>query len=465
MRVYSLKVGQPAQPKVAPQADLAMAGRPPAATLPDKPSIAVLAFDNLSGDPEQEYFSDGISEDIITDLSMLSELHVVARNSSFVYKKTAVSVPDAAKALGARFVLEGSVRKAGNRVRVTAQLIDLRSGGHVWANRFDRDLTDIFAVQDELTHEIVTALKLKLTVGEQDRLARKRAVNVKAYEYLLRGREQALALTRGGNIAARSLADAAIAIDPEYAAAHALIAFTHLNDYANGFTSDPQQSLQIGLELAQRAVVMDEEEPAGHLALGIGYVWSWDLDRARAEALRGLALSPNSVELLILMANVQIFSGDPAAAVQTLTRPCAWIRTTRISRCNFLPTRDSPSASTNRRLSRSSSGSHGIPNQRLLMPCSHRAMASSAGRTTPAKPGNGRRRSIQAFPSSAADASNPSRTRRISSFVSKGCARPDCRSDARAELRAALTPGAKKASLLDCASDAAATCGGSSWTS
>ena len=114
------------------------------------------------------------------------------------------------------------------------------------------------------------------------------------------------------------MADAAIAIDPEYAAAHALIAFTHLNDYANGFTSDPQQSLQIGLELAQRAVVMDEEEPAGHLALGIGYVWSWDLDRARAEALRGLALSPNSVELLILMANVQIFSGDPAAAVQTL---------------------------------------------------------------------------------------------------------------------------------------------------
>ena len=318
VRVYSLKVGQPAQPKVAPQADLAMAGRPPAATLPDKPSIAVLAFDNLSGDPEQEYFSDGISEDIITDLSMLSELHVVARNSSFVYKKTAVSVPDAAKALGARFVLEGSVRKAGNRVRVTAQLIDSRSGGHVWANRFDRDLTDIFAVQDELTREIVTALKLKLTVGEQDRLARKRAVNVKAYEYLLRGREQALALTRGGNIAARSLADAAIAIDPEYAAAHALIAFTHLNDYANGFTSDPQQSLQIGLELAQRAVVMDEEEPAGHLALGIGYVWSRDLDRARAEALRGLALSPNSVELLILMANVQIFSGDPAAAVQTL---------------------------------------------------------------------------------------------------------------------------------------------------
>ena len=194
---------------------------------------------------------------------------MIARNSSFVYKKTAVSVPDVAKALGARFVLEGSVRKAGNRVRVTAQLIDSHSGGHVWANRFDRDLTDIFAVQDGLTREIVTALKLKLTVGEQGRLARKRAVNVEAYEFLLRGRERALALTRGGNITARSLAGAAIAIDPEYAAAHALIAFTHLNDYANGFASDPEQSLRTGLDLAQRVVAMDEEEPAGHLSLGI----------------------------------------------------------------------------------------------------------------------------------------------------------------------------------------------------
>src|SRR6202022_1267080 len=126
----------------------------------------------------------------------------------------AVSGPEWAKTLGVRYVLEGSVRKAGNRVRVTAQLIDSSTGGHVWASRFDRDLTDIFAVQDELTREIVTALKLKLTAGEQDRMARKRAVNVKAYEFLLRGREQALALTRGGNITARSLAGAAIAIDP-----------------------------------------------------------------------------------------------------------------------------------------------------------------------------------------------------------------------------------------------------------
>ena len=313
IRVYSLQVGVPAKAKPETPAE-PQAPRP----VPDKPSIAVLAFNNMSGDAEQEYFSDGISEDIITDLSKLSELHVIARNSSFVYKKAAVSVPDAAKALGVRYVLEGSVRKAGNRVRVTAQLIDSTSGGHVWASRFDRELTDIFAVQDELTQEIVAALKLKLTVGEQDRLARRRVVNVEAYEYLLRGREQAWTLTRGGNIAARSLAGAAVAIDRQYAAAHALIAFTHLNDYANGFSPDPEQSLRIGLELAERVVAMDKDEPAGHLALGIAHSWSRHLDRAEAEARRGLALSPNSVDLLILLANVQIFSGNPAGALQTL---------------------------------------------------------------------------------------------------------------------------------------------------
>src|SRR5262249_9567012 len=141
-----------------------------------KPSIAVLPFTNISGDPEQDYFSDGISEDIITDLSKLSQLHVIARNSSFVVKGKAVSIPEVARILGVRHVLEGSVRKAGNRIRVTAQLIDATTAGHVWADRYDRDLTDIFAVQDELTKEIVSALKVKLTAEEKGRLVHKRAV-------------------------------------------------------------------------------------------------------------------------------------------------------------------------------------------------------------------------------------------------------------------------------------------------
>ncbi|WP_271899566.1 adenylate/guanylate cyclase domain-containing protein [Candidatus Phyllobacterium onerii] len=319
VRVYSLHVGLAAQPKSAASAETyASGGRAASPSIPDKPSIAVLAFNNMSGDAEQEYFSDGISEDIITDLSKLSELHVIARNSSFVYKKAAVSVPDMAKALGVRYLLEGSVRKAGNRVRVTAQLIDSSSGGHVWASRFDRDLTDIFAVQDEVTQEIVSALKLKLTADERDQLARERAVNVEAYEFLLRGREQSLACTRPGNIAARNLAGAAIAIDPAYAAARALIAFTHVLDYINAWSTDPENSLRTGLELAQQAVAMDEQQPNGHFALGMACMWSRDLDRARAEAQRGLALSPNSIDLLMLMAHIQIFSGDPKGALETL---------------------------------------------------------------------------------------------------------------------------------------------------
>ncbi len=219
VRVYSLQVGLPAQAKPATQADHSAPAKPSPPPGPDRPSIAVLAFNNMSGDAEQEYFSDGISEDIITDLSQLSELHVTARNSSFVYKKAAVSVPEVARALGVRYVLEGSVRKSGNRVRVTAQLIDSSDGGHVWANRFDRDLTDIFAVQDEFTQEIVAALKLKLTAGEKGRRARGRPVNVEAYEFFLRGREQVRAYTQIGNIAARRFADSALAIDPGYTAA------------------------------------------------------------------------------------------------------------------------------------------------------------------------------------------------------------------------------------------------------
>lgn len=320
IRVYALQVGGAAADarRATPTESRApeSPASPPAG--PGKTSIAVLAFNNMSGDPEQEYFTDGISEDIITDLSKLSDLHVVARNSSFVYKGGAVSVPDVAKALGVRYVLEGSARKAGNRVRVTAQLIDASSGGHVWASRFDRDLTDIFAVQDELTHEIVAALKLKLTSGEADRLAQSRATNVEAYEFFLRGREQASLHTRAGNTEARRLAEAAIVIDPGYAAAHALVAFTHVLDYVNAWSDDPEQALRTGRERAQQAVAMAEDQPDGHLALGMACMWGRELDRARAEAQRGLALSPNDVDHLRLMAHVQTFSGDPAGALETL---------------------------------------------------------------------------------------------------------------------------------------------------
>jgi tetratricopeptide (TPR) repeat protein len=215
-------------------------------------------------------------------------------------------------------VLEGSVRKAGARIRVTAQLIESLTGGHVWANRFDRELTDIFDIQDELTREIVSALKVNLTTGECDRLLGRRPASVEAYELLLRSREQAVPLTRSGNIAARGLAEAAIAIDPTYAAAYALIAFTHLNDYANGYSRDPEESLRVGRDLAQRAVTMDDQDALCHWALGVAYSWDRDLDRAEAQALRGLALLPNSVDGMTPLATVQIYAGDPSGAIETL---------------------------------------------------------------------------------------------------------------------------------------------------
>ena len=283
-----------------------------------RPSIAVLAFNNMSGDPEQEYFSDGISEDIITDLSQLSELHVIARNSSFTYKQGAVSVPDVGKALGVRYVLEGSVRKAGNRVRVTAQLIDSTTGGHVWASRFDRDLTDIFAVQDELTQKIVEALKLKLTDREQDRLAHKRAVDFAAYELFLRGREQSWLHTKTANLAAHGLLERALSIDAGYVAAQARIAFVHVIDYVNGWTRDPETSLRTGLEMARQAVAMDPDEPQGHFALSIACMWSRSLDEALAEAARCVALSPNMPEGYLAAAHAHIFAGEAPAALGML---------------------------------------------------------------------------------------------------------------------------------------------------
>ena len=310
VRVYRVRMDENGSSRPSPRT----VSPPP----PDKPSIAVLAFNNMSGDAEQEYFSDGISEDVITDLSKLANVHVIARNSSFVYKNAAVSVPEVARELGVRYILEGSVRKAGNRVRVTAQLIDSTTGGHVWADRFDRDLTDIFAVQDEFTHEIVSALKLTLSPDEADRLAHKGTADVEAYNLFLRGRDQVWLHTKTGNIGARDLFGRAIAIDPGYAAARALVAFTHINDFANGWTEAPDRSLEIGLQTARQAVNIDAAEPLAHFALSSAYKWSGEIDAALEEAQQCLALAPNSAEGHIGTAHIEIFGGDAAAAIELL---------------------------------------------------------------------------------------------------------------------------------------------------
>jgi adenylate cyclase len=318
MRVYAIRVGgavhtkQPLPVTVSAHDARAWQARS------DKASIAVLPFTNMSGDPEQEYFTDGISEDIITDLSKLSQLHVIARNSSFVYKRSAVSIPEVARALDVRYVLEGSMRKSGDRVRVTAQLIDSTTGGHVWAERFDRDLNDIFAVQDELTKEIVSALKVNLTIDEKRRLVQKRPVDLEAYNLFLRAREQVWLHTRTGNIEARMLLERAIAIEPDYAAAYAHIATTYVNDYIMGWGDNLNASLEKGFEIAQRAVMLDDEEPDARFAIGMAYLWKKDLEKASEETARCLALKPNSTEGLRLTSHIQIFSGRATDAVKTI---------------------------------------------------------------------------------------------------------------------------------------------------
>jgi TolB-like protein/class 3 adenylate cyclase len=310
VRVYRLDLAQ----KVA---STAQAPRPLLAS-PDKPSIAVLAFNNMSGDPEQEYFSDGISEDIITDLSKLSELHVIARNSTFTYKGKPVDVKQIGRELGVRYVLEGSVRKAGNRVRVTGQLIDAASSIHIWADRFDRDLTDIFAVQDELTREIISALKVKLTPENKDRLGRKGAIDVEAYNLFLRGREQAWLTTKSGNIEARNLLGRALAINPNFAAALGVLAVTHVIDYVNGWGDLPEGSLKTGLEVAERAIQTDEEEALGHFALAAALAFGRQPDRALAEARRSVALAPNFAQGHETIARLLTLSGDANGAISTL---------------------------------------------------------------------------------------------------------------------------------------------------
>jgi adenylate cyclase len=208
--------------------------------LPDRPSVAVLPFVNMSGDPEQEYFSDGITEDLITDLSKISALFVIARISVFAYKGKAAKVQEVSRDLGVRFLLEGSVRKAGRRIRINAQLIDAVTGGHLWAERFDRELGDIFDVQDEIIQEIVTALSTNLTKKERDRLSHRDTNSVTAYDYVLRGMQSHYRFTKEGNDRAQELFQKAIEVDSSYAMAYAWLALAVLHSWTQGWDPDLQ---------------------------------------------------------------------------------------------------------------------------------------------------------------------------------------------------------------------------------
>src|SRR4051812_45487328 len=193
----------------------------PSLPLPDKPSIVVLPFVNLSKDPEQDYFSDGLTEVLTGDLSKLSSLFVIARNSAFTYKGKAVKVQDVGREMGVRYVLEGSVQKADQRIRITTQLIDASTGYHLWSEQYDRPLADLFALQDDIVQKIVTTLKLQLTLQEQGRIVRKRTNNIEAYDAFLRGVDYFSRYTKGAEAQARQLYEKAIALDPQYADAYA----------------------------------------------------------------------------------------------------------------------------------------------------------------------------------------------------------------------------------------------------
>jgi len=287
--------------------------------LPDRPSIAVMPFTNMSEDADEAYFADGISEDIITELSRFQEMVVVARNSTFIYKDQAVNIQDVGEDLNVRYVLEGSVRKGGGRVRVTAQLIEVATGHHLWAERYDRQIEDVFAVQDELTGKIVATLVGKVFDSERRRSrSDERTGNLKAYELVLRGRELWLRFTEEDNRAARKLYKQAIALDPEYGRAYASLAWSYLTEYKEDWDDDPQGSLDKALEFALQGVQVNAASHSNRLALGQVYFYSKKLRRALDAYEKGIELNPNDPDGYIFLATALSHNGASEQALQRL---------------------------------------------------------------------------------------------------------------------------------------------------
>jgi adenylate cyclase len=282
--------------------------------LPDKPSIVVLPFINMSEDPKQEYFSDGITEDLTTALSQISSLFVIARNSAFTYKGRAVKVQDVGRELGVRYVLEGSVRRADDQVRITAQLVDAPTNSHTWAERYDRPLKGIFALQDEIVQKIVMALRVKLTPDEQERFRRAPTHNLEAYDFYLRGVESLGRVTKEATAQARQLFEQAIALDPQYAAAYAQRSVTYLLDWVWQWNQD-RQTLEQAFAAAQTAVALDDSLPLAHSVLGTVHQYKNQHDQAIAEGERAVALDPNNPESYMRLAGILGLAGQAEKAV------------------------------------------------------------------------------------------------------------------------------------------------------
>ncbi len=285
------------------------AGKGPALELPDKPSIAVLPFVNMSRDPDQEYFVDGIAEDIITGLSALRWLFVIARNSSFTYKGRAVDVKDVARDLGVRYVLEGSVRKAGERVRITAQLIEATTGNHVWAHRYDRHLDDIFDLQDEITQTIIGAIEPELAVAERERVVREKPNSFDAWDRYQRGLWHHYRFTKEDNAEAQAMFRQAIELDPSLSRAYSGLAHAGYWDVLFGFTDDPEETLDWADEAGRKALTLDDKDPVAHWALGRVRMLRGDLDRAIAEFETAIDINPSYAHAYYGLSFAQTLAG------------------------------------------------------------------------------------------------------------------------------------------------------------
>jgi TolB-like protein len=307
-------VGAPSEPREVAPERIAEAESPP--PLSDKPSIAVLPFQNMSGDPEQEYFVDGIAEDLLTTLSKIQELMVIARNSSFVFKGQARDIREIGRILGARYVLEGSVRKAGKRVRLAAQLIDSLNGVHIWADRFEGELDDVFALQDRITQDIVAALEVRLTFGEQARVWRKRSGSPLVYEQFLKGRTLYVNFARHTHAQARSELERALAINPTFAPALYVLGFTLTDQVRFGWAEDKATTYEAALECAARDLAADRNSFLAYETVGYARLFQRRHEDALIAGEKAIALGPNSASAYHVAGMIHGYAGDFRKAAQ-----------------------------------------------------------------------------------------------------------------------------------------------------
>ena len=313
--LYHSLLGRTASIAATTVHDASLATPPP---LPDKPSIAVLPFENLSNDPEQQYFSDGITEDIITELSRFHSLFVIAYHSSFAFKGKPVGIQDVGRELGVAYVVEGSVRRVADRVRISAQLVDAGTGSHLWAERYDRDALDIFAVQDEVARSVASTVCGRVEVAGRDRIERLSPTALRAYDLVLRARALTLNPTRVDNQQALACAERAMQLDPASAAAHAHAAWCHFYNYMAFWSANPRQSLAKAYEVVQRAVVLDETESFAHAIMGSVQWFRRDFEQARTEYLEGIERNPNDFLARRFYGMFLAATGNPEASIEQI---------------------------------------------------------------------------------------------------------------------------------------------------